>query len=199
MKRTRLLIAACLLGAVSAHADEMTLTVQKKLVARGFYSGEVDGEMGSQTAAAIRRYQLAEGLRVTGQLDSATLKSLAMPLPKPAPSPKPTPSRRLVAPPPARAESSPATPQYVAIASIFKGGPYITYQTEFQIATIRQAQRNLRLLGYFHGPADGAATAALVSSIKAWQKSAGFRQTGRFDESTLKGLNLMPYEMIPHE
>lgn len=33
---------------------------------------------------------------------------------------------------------------------------------------------------------------SLVSALKIWQKSAGFRQTGRFDENSLKGLDLMP-------
>ena len=42
------------------------------------------------------------------------------------------------------------------------------------------------------GPIDGLPSRTLVASLKAWQRSAGFRQTGRFDETTLKGLALMP-------
>jgi len=87
--------------------------------------------------------------------------------------------------------STPA-PAYIAIADIFKGGPYISAGPEMQVATIRQAQKNLKLLGYYNGPEDGMPNASLVSALKIWQKSAGFRQNGRFDESTLKGLDLMP-------
>jgi peptidoglycan hydrolase-like protein with peptidoglycan-binding domain len=61
-----------------------------------------------------------------------------------------------------------------------------------QIAAIRQAQKNLRLLGYYNGPIDGSPSPSLMASLRAWQTSAGFRPTGRFDENTLKGLSLMP-------
>jgi peptidoglycan hydrolase-like protein with peptidoglycan-binding domain len=57
---------------------------------------------------------------------------------------------------------------------------------------IRQAQKNLKLLGYYGGSIDGLPSGPVVTSLKAWQRSAGFRQTGRFDETTLKGLSLMP-------
>jgi peptidoglycan hydrolase-like protein with peptidoglycan-binding domain len=61
-----------------------------------------------------------------------------------------------------------------------------------QVAVVRQAQKNLKLLGYYSGPEDGMPNGGLVSALKVWQKSAGFRQSGRFDENTLKGLDLMP-------
>lgn len=157
-------------------ADDAILSAQKKLQRLGYYDGTADGQYGSQTAAAIRRYQVAENLKVTGELNPQTLKSLGIsnPVPKPGSAP-----------------AAPPVPQYVALAGIFKGGPYITAPTEVQIATIRQAQKNLRLLGYYSGPINGQANSALVASLKAWQQSARFRQTGRFDEPTLKGLNLM--------
>ncbi len=155
-------------------ADDAILSAQKKLRRLGYYDGTADGQYGSQTAAAIRRYQVAENLKVTGDLTPQTLKSLGISAPKPA-------SALAAAP----------VPQYVAIADIFKGGPYITAPTEVQIATVRQAQKNLKLLGFYSGPINGQVTGALVASLKAWQQDARFRQTGRFDESTLKGLNLM--------
>jgi len=153
-----------------AHADALIANAQTKLKRMGFYDGSVDGQMGSQTSAAIRRYQLAQNLKVTGELNSQTVQNLGL---TPTPVSKPMPT-------------------YVAIADIFKGGPYISIGAEGQIATIRRAQKNLKLLGYYNGPSDGVPSAALVNGLKVWQKSAGFRQTGRFDESTLKGLDLMP-------
>lgn len=171
MFRRILLILA--LAASVGFADDATLGAQTKLKRLGFYTGELDGQYGSQTAAAIRRYQVAQNLRVTGELNAQTMRSLGL----------------KASPPPTR---QPDVPQYVAIADIFKGGPFITAPTEVQIATIAQGQRSLKLLGYYRGPIDGRVTPDLVASLKAWQKSARFRQTGRFDESTLKGLNLMP-------
>lgn len=158
-------------------ADDAILSAQKKLQRLGYYDGTADGQYGSQTAAAIRRYQVAENLKVTGELTPQTLKSLGIAAPA---------SRSASAP------SAPPVPQYVAIADIFKGGPYITAPTDVQIATIRQAQKNLKLLGFYSGPIDGQVNSSLVVSLKAWQQDARFRQTGRFDESTLKGLSLMP-------
>lgn len=180
----RILCCLFVLSSV-AQADELVSSVQKRLSKLGFYSGTVDGEMGSQTAAAIRRYQLAENLNVTGQLNPQTLKSLGLNMPPVQSAPAPTQVRSRPAPTP--------VPEYVAIADIFKGGPYISAGPEVQIATIRQAQKTLKLLGYYNGPVNGSPSPALISGIKAWQQSARFRQTGRFDENTLKGLNIMPY------
>ncbi len=151
----------------SLQASDTVLATQKKLAQLGFYKGGVDGQMGSQTSAAIRRYQIAENLKVTGELNRQTLQQLGI-------------------------QGSSPTPAYVAIADIFKGGPYISVGPELQVATVRQAQKNLKLLGYYNGPDDGMPNGGLVSALKVWQKSAGFRQTGRFDENTLKGLDLMP-------
>jgi peptidoglycan hydrolase-like protein with peptidoglycan-binding domain len=174
------LFVLVLLASSAAQADDAVLAAQRKLQKLGYYNGKPDGQYGSQTAAAIRRYQLAENLKVTGDLTPQTLRSLGI-------SPSAPPSA-----PSANARPAPTpVPQYVAIAQIFKGGPYITAPTEVQIATVRQAKKNLKLLGFYAGPVDGQVTTALVTSLKAWQKDAGFRQTGRFDESTLKGLDLM--------
>ena len=157
-------------------ADQAVSAAQQKLKRLGYYNGPVDGEYGSQTAAAIRRYQLAEDLRVTGELNIQTLESLGI-------------ARRTSASTRPTAETA---PEFVAIADIFKGGPFISAPTDLQLEAIRQAQKNLKLLGYYSGPIDGRPTSQLVLGLKAWQQSAGFRQTGRFDANTLKGLDIMP-------
>jgi peptidoglycan hydrolase-like protein with peptidoglycan-binding domain len=161
------LALAVLLLPVSLRADDAILTTQKKLTQLGFYKGTADGQMGSQTSAAIRRYQIAENLKVTGELNRQTLDRLGI-------------------------QGGTPMPAYVAIADIFKGGPYISVGPDMQVAVVRQAQKNLKLLGYYSGPEDGMPNSGLASSLKIWQKSAGFRPSGRFDENTLKGLDLMP-------
>ncbi len=55
--------------------------VQARLKAEGVYAGSVDGIMGPQTEAALRRYQEKEGLPVSGAVDEATLKELQLELP----------------------------------------------------------------------------------------------------------------------
>jgi peptidoglycan hydrolase-like protein with peptidoglycan-binding domain len=176
--KTLMTILVCLVAISISHAvaDEVVLSVQTKLKELGYYHGLVDGRMGSQTAAAIRRFQIAQKLKVTGEMNPQTLRRLGVAAPK-------TRGLRIPASPSAR---------YVNLATLFKGGPFTSVGPETQILVIRQAQRNLKLLGYYNGPIDGLPSRSLVASLKAWQRSAGFRQTGRFDETTLKGLSLMP-------
>ena len=60
----------------SLWADDLTRAVQQRLKDQGFYYGEVDGQGGDETSAAIRRYQIRHGLKVTGQLNDETLHAL---------------------------------------------------------------------------------------------------------------------------
>lgn len=63
--------------AVSAGwADDNLREVQMKLREGGFYSGEIDGAYGSELALALTRYQIRNGLPITGQLDVDTSKAL---------------------------------------------------------------------------------------------------------------------------
>ena len=51
---------------------------QQHLRSRGYQAGTPDGLMGPQTIAALRRYQSANGLTVTGEVDTDTLDSLGI-------------------------------------------------------------------------------------------------------------------------
>jgi hypothetical protein len=62
------------LGHLDPH-DELT-GVQGRLRGLGFYFGEVDGELSARTRAALRRFQTAKGLAVTGEADEATTGAL---------------------------------------------------------------------------------------------------------------------------
>ena len=96
----------------SVHADPLVAAVQTKLTRLGYYNGQADGAWGSQTAAAVRRFQVAQELRVTGELNPATLNALGL---KSAPAPRPAP------------EVDPGK----ALADIFVGGPYLNAPPEF--------------------------------------------------------------------
>lgn len=79
MMRNRLVvlgIALCCAAAVSASAVDNIRAVQTKLKEGGFYSGEVDGAYSAQLSAALTRYQIRNGLPITGQLDTETSKAL---------------------------------------------------------------------------------------------------------------------------
>ncbi len=52
----------------AGRSEENVRTVQEKLRADGFYTGEINGAYSSDLALALTRYQIRNGLPVTGQL-----------------------------------------------------------------------------------------------------------------------------------
>src|SRR5262249_59181890 len=59
-------------------ADQTIADVQQALKEQGFYYGDVTGTKTSDTTAAIRRYQIRNGLQITGEIDAETLRSLGI-------------------------------------------------------------------------------------------------------------------------
>ncbi len=57
-------------------ADDSLRHYQQSLRDQGFYYGPVDGSPGDETTQALRRYQIRNGLAVTGQLDDDTRWSI---------------------------------------------------------------------------------------------------------------------------
>jgi peptidoglycan hydrolase-like protein with peptidoglycan-binding domain len=51
---------------------------QKILKDRGFYAGEETGKLDDDTRAGLKKYQAAEGLKVTGTLNKVTLEKMAI-------------------------------------------------------------------------------------------------------------------------
>ena len=71
-----LAIATGLSLAALVRAGDNVREVQEKLRDDGFYSGEIDGAYSSDLSAALSRYQVRNGLPITGQLDLETSKAL---------------------------------------------------------------------------------------------------------------------------
>ncbi|MDP9003631.1 MAG: peptidoglycan-binding protein [Verrucomicrobiota bacterium] len=75
----RFLLFCLLFGAASSLlADENVRTIQVRLKEGGFYSGEINGVFNSDTAAAVTRYQIRNGLQITGKLDAQTSHALGV-------------------------------------------------------------------------------------------------------------------------
>jgi peptidoglycan hydrolase-like protein with peptidoglycan-binding domain len=86
---SRMRLFLCLLvaafGAVnSVRANETVRAVQTRLKAGGFYFGKINGDYNSDTAAAVTRYQIRNGLQITGKLDSQTSYALGVSETKPS-------------------------------------------------------------------------------------------------------------------
>ena len=166
MKRSWLFFLVCLLaGAGMLQADQTTSAVQQALKDQGFYYGNVTGEKTAETTAAIRRYQIRNGLQITGEIDAETLRSLgvgsgvtrstAQAQPTAAPEEEssdgetPTQSAQITPPPPANYPSQrvpgepdgPGSSQARPVTSdVFAGTPYETAPPDLQRHVIVGAQ-----------------------------------------------------------
>ena len=63
-------------GPVFRATKEQINQAQALLKSRGFYSGEQIGKLDDATREGLRRYQQAEGLKVTGTLNKVTLEKM---------------------------------------------------------------------------------------------------------------------------
>jgi hypothetical protein len=79
MKRLLFCFLVVVLGSVGAlRADETIRALQARLRAGGFYFGEITGVYDSETAAGVTRYQIRNGLQITGKLDAQTQYALGL-------------------------------------------------------------------------------------------------------------------------
>jgi hypothetical protein len=60
-------------------AGSLAVEVQVALARRGYYHGAIDGIIGSGSRRALRNFQGANRLRVTGQIDGPTVSALRYP------------------------------------------------------------------------------------------------------------------------
>jgi len=63
---------------VAAERSGLELDVQAALRTKGYYTGSLDGIYGPQTADAIRRFQVDNGIAETGKINGDTLKALGL-------------------------------------------------------------------------------------------------------------------------
>jgi Putative peptidoglycan binding domain len=57
---------------------DLAMSVQSELAQRGYYHGPIDGDIGSGSSQAIRAFQAAQGLPVTGKIDPKLLNALGI-------------------------------------------------------------------------------------------------------------------------
>ena len=67
-------------GPVFRATKEQVKQAQGILKQRGFYAGDSNGKLDTATREGLRKYQEAEGLKVTGTLNAATLQKMSVAL-----------------------------------------------------------------------------------------------------------------------
>jgi len=205
-------------------ADQTVESAQQTLKDQGFYYGEITGEKNADTTAAIRRYQIRNGLQITGDLNDETLRSLrigssasSQPIAKASPSPSPDTSdlradspRGAIVPakrepyqpftmPSQDRQTYPPNPGGVVpeIGGVFAGTPYQTAAPEVQRNVVITAQTVLARRGLYRGEIDGVYGPNLEFSLRAYQSRVGLPITGRLDLETLAALELLPRANAP--
>ena len=212
--------------APGARADQAVQNVQQALKDQGFYYGEVTGEKDADTTAAIRRYQIRNGLQISGDLNDETLKSLgvdssgaraivkASPTPAPAapetsdlraqPRESSAPTNPLTGQPfpePPQDRQVPVRPDYDTVpahpAEEFAGTPYEAAPPQVRRDVIISAQNLLARRGLYRGAIDGYPSPGLEFSLRAYQARVRLPVTGRLDLETLAALELLPGANAP--
>ena len=199
---------------VTSWADDLTRAVQQRLKDQGFFYGSVNGQGGSETSAAIRRYQIRYGLRVTGELNDETLRSLGVSRNNVAPPSEPTyrddrgpsPNRPDQGYQPGPGEPSDegdyqfdqprayAPPNFggSSYALLFAETPYQQAPAQLRANVLFAVQGELARRGYYHGELDGQPGPATVDAILHFQQNEGLRPSGRLDVETLNELRALP-------
>ena len=140
---------------MGSKGDEVK-ALQDALKAKGYLAGASDGSFGSATASALKGFQRANGLPVTGIADDATRAALM--------------DENSVA----MTEAAAAT---VSLYETLKKGD--------SGASVKTLQEKLKALGYLTGTVDGKYGAGTEAAVKSFQKASGLTETGTADPDTL--------------
>jgi len=190
LMRCIFVIFVLLLGAASVQADDQTTRVQQALTQEGFYNGTVDGKLGEETRAALRRYQIRNGLDVSGGISPETLSSLKIKPSRDAVAARVV-EREIVAEKP-RVESVKPVREITSarspVSDFFAESELANKPARVQSQTLVEAQSQLLRLGYYRSAPDGLPGPETEMALLKFQHANGLRKTGRLDPDTVEAL-----------
>ena len=171
---------------------EVVKLVQSELAARGYNPGPADGYAGRKTMRAIRIYQAAVGLKVTGEPTQRLANYLR--------GETTVIVQRMLAERgyyPGRIDGSPgrktraAIRDYQAAAGLKVNGK-VTYALADHMLreTVRSVQRMLAVLGYDPGGVDGLAGEKTTAAIRLYQERSGLEVDGKSSQTLVNHLTV---------
>lgn len=211
MSRTivHLVVVLCVVGSVRADQtipNQTVQSVQQALKDQGFYYGNVTGDMGTDTTAAIRRYQIRNGLQVTGEINPETLGSLNLSSDSAAssqPSSKPaiTPPKSVGSGDSSRVQRSWSPRSFgesdgrVEMNRSFAAPSYRWVPSRINGRIVAEVQHQLANRGYYRSRIDGRYGRRTAFAVRAFQWRSGISPTGRLDVTTLNALGLSDWNI----
>ena len=163
--------------------SDAVLELQNRLFALGFLLDDRDGAFGSKTQTAVKSFQQAAGLEVTGIADNETQK-------------------RLYAEDAPRTEYAQATPTPAAhaaddsAAAAQPADGYVTLQKGDKNDQVKTLKARLYELGFMPQKSTGASFGSKTkAAVEAFQKAAGLDVTGVADVATQE---LLFSDSAPH-
>ena len=203
----------CAANLARAQSDPVIASTQQVLKDQGFYYGEITGKKDADTSAALRRYQIRNGLQVTGELNAETQKTLGVKgTTAAAPIPRATaaPPKITSTPPPENSdqhtdapvrreqeESYDEPPRGAAPSEALMGTPYQNASPDVQRRIIMTAQNLLARRGYLRSAIDGEFGPETQFALRAFQARFHMVSSGRLDRETLAVMGLMPGQRSP--
>lgn len=199
MKPALLCLVVTLCAISLGYADQTVRSLQQTLKDQGFYYGNVTGEKSTETSAAIRRYQIRNGLRVTGELNEETSRSLNFSSNSVAAASQSKPKPAAALPNTARPGVGAHVSENPPVSSLqpdrpldnnpsFSASFYQPAPVRVNRRIIAGAQYDLMTRGYYRGRLDGREGGETTFAVRAFQSSAGLPMTGRLDAKTLQAL-----------
>jgi peptidoglycan hydrolase-like protein with peptidoglycan-binding domain len=201
MKRTIVHLVVAFYVAGLMHADQTIESVQQALKDQGFYYGSVTGENSAETTAAVRRYQIRNGLQVTGEINPETLRSLNLSSNSASslqPASKSTVTRsKSVRPDETSQIGQNASPRsasepdrWVETKPPFSDTPYQPAPPRRNARLVAELQHQLMSRGYYRGWIDGRYGPRTAFAVRAFQFQSGLPPTGELDMRTLDARGL---------
>ncbi len=196
---TMLLASALLVPAAAASAAGETMLrsdvmkVQQTLAEAGFYRAGIDGIWGPRTTAALRSYQVANGIPPTGRMDVATVDDMGVTIRSEgrygyADRYETRVSDRSAEDMNLYLEPAAGTPTTRTMSGPFYATTVFAPMGPSEIQALQQA---LRDSGYFmKEPVNGIWTPYTVNALRSYQIDKGMLGTGAPDVETLQRLGL---------
>ena len=178
--------------AIQASVDQIK-DLQRELASRGFYQGNIDGVAGAKTRAALRNFQVQQGISVEGGLNAQTRDSLGLEWERQPVKGTDAPQREVMrgeqrtpATQPPRVQNQPVQNQPVQTQAGADNTAVRVNLAALNAEQTKEVQQKLQQLGFYQGAIDGKFGAGTRAALmRYFQRQAQLASQGMVDDSAI--------------